>query len=165
MILVYTGKGKGKTSACVGQAIRALGQGLSVAFGQFIKRDKLAGEQRILRSLLGENFFAQGLGFLRKEEDKPAHRERARELLVWAARRQAAMLVLDEAIYALDYGLIDREDLAPFLNRAKDKKRHLALSGRGTPDWLLECADMVTEMRPVKHHLDVGISALPGIEY
>ena len=63
MILVYTGNGKGKTSACAGQALRALGQGLEVRFAQFIKQDVGAGEQRLLRRLLGEGFFPGGEGF------------------------------------------------------------------------------------------------------
>lgn len=70
MILVYTGNGKGKTSACVGQAVRALGQNMTVAFGQFMKRDGQAGEQRMLAQWLGPRFLAGGEGFLRREEDR-----------------------------------------------------------------------------------------------
>jgi cob(I)alamin adenosyltransferase len=77
MILIYTGNGKGKTSACVGQALRALGQGLRVAFGQFMKKEGVGGEQLVLAQLLGEKFRAGGLGFLRVEEDRPKHREAA----------------------------------------------------------------------------------------
>ena len=77
MILVYTGTGKGKTSACVGQALRALGQNMRVAFGQFMKKDVGAGEQVMLARLLGADFLAGGKGFLRREEDVPAHRRAA----------------------------------------------------------------------------------------
>ena len=81
VILVYTGNGKGKTSACVGQAVRALGQNMTVAFGQFMKRDGQAGEQRMLAQWLGPRFLAGGEGFLRREEDRPAHRAAALRVL------------------------------------------------------------------------------------
>ena len=84
MSLVYTGDGKGKTSACVGQTVRALGQNMTVAFGQFMKRDGQAGEQAMLAKLLDEHFLAGGLGFLRNDADRPAHRQAALRVLEWA---------------------------------------------------------------------------------
>ena len=85
MILVYTGNGKGKTSACVGQALRARGQGKRVVFGQFFKHPGQAGEQRELSSLLGDDFRAQGPGFcLGERDDINKHKEAAREMLAWA---------------------------------------------------------------------------------
>ncbi|MDE7241900.1 cob(I)yrinic acid a,c-diamide adenosyltransferase [Desulfovibrio sp.] len=167
MILVYTGEGKGKTSACAGQALRALGQGMGVAFGQFMKRECGAGEQLMLRQLLGERFRPGGLGFLRHEEDRPAHRAAAAELVDWA-REQAAevdMLILDEALYALGAGILTREELAPLIAGARGVERHLVLSGRGLPDWLSGEADLVTEMRERKHPWRKGIPAAPGIEF
>ncbi|WP_165078197.1 MULTISPECIES: cob(I)yrinic acid a,c-diamide adenosyltransferase [unclassified Desulfovibrio] len=167
MILVYTGEGKGKTSACAGQALRALGQGMAVAFGQFMKRDCGAGEQVMLRRLLGTRFRPGGLGFLRHEEERPAHRAAAAQLLVWA-REQAAevdMLVLDEALYALGAGILTRGELAPLLAGARGEGRHLVLSGRGLPEWLAEEADLVTEMRERKHPWRKGIAAARGIEF
>ena len=100
MILVYTGDGKGKTSACVGQAVRALGQNMAVAFGQFMKRDGQAGEQAMLANLLGERFLAGGLGFLRNDADRPAHRQAALRVLDWAGAQLdlVDMLVLDESL-------------------------------------------------------------------
>ena len=89
MILVYTGDGKGKTSACTGQAVRAMGQGMTVAFGQFMKRDGQAGEQAMLAQWLGPRFLAGGCGFLRRDEDRPAHREAALQVLAWARRQMA----------------------------------------------------------------------------
>ncbi|MDL2272877.1 cob(I)yrinic acid a,c-diamide adenosyltransferase, partial [Desulfovibrio sp. OttesenSCG-928-I05] len=103
MILVYTGNGKGKTSACVGQAVRALGQGFSVVFAQFMKRDGQAGEQAMLTQLLGASYRAGGKGFLTRPEQFPEHRAAALELLTWlnALSPLPDMLVLDEALYAL----------------------------------------------------------------
>ncbi len=166
MILVYTGNGKGKTSASVGQGIRALGQGLSVGFAQFIKRPEQAGEQHILSSLLGAKFRAGGLGFLRKAEDFPPQRKAALELLDWATRLDVQMLILDEAIYALGLKLLQRDELEGLLRaRAADPALHLVLSGRDAPPWLVEAADLVTEMRECKHPWQKGISAIKGIEF
>ena len=167
MILVSTGEGKGKTCACVGQALRALGQGMAVAFGQFMKRECGAGEQLMLRRLLGPRFRAGGLGFLRHEEERPAHRAAALALLDWAREQaeDADMLVLDEALYALGAGILTREDLAPLLQSGRAPGRHLVLSGRGLPDWLAGEADLVTEMRERKHPWRKGIAAAPGIEF
>ena len=170
MILVYTGEGKGKTSACAGQALRALGQGMAVAFGQFMKRHCGAGEQIMLSRLLGARFRAGGLGFLRHEEDRPAHRAAAAKLMDWA-REQAEevdMLILDEALYALGAGILTREELSPLLTGARGahgEDRHLVLSGRGLPDWLAEAADLVTEMQERKHPWRQGVPACRGIEF
>lgn len=164
MIIVYTGAGKGKTSACIGQAIRALGQGFDVAFAQFIKRPDIAGEQKILRQLLGDNFRAGGVGFYRGE-DKKIHQQAARALLRWARERSVRLLVLDEVIYALGYGLLEQDEILPLLQNCENGTRHAVLSGRNAPDWLKNMARIVTEMRCEKHALDQGVKAEPGIEY
>ncbi len=167
MILVYTGEGKGKTCACAGQALRALGRGMAVAVAQFMKRDCGAGEQVMLRRLLGERFRAGGLGFLRNGEDRPAHRAAALELLAWAGEQLPAvdMLILDEALYALGAELLRQEELRAVMEASRGLDRHLVLSGRGLPDWLGAEADLVTEMRERKHPWRQGIAAAPGIEF
>jgi cob(I)alamin adenosyltransferase len=167
VILIYTGDGKGKTSAAVGQAIRAHGQGLRVAFGQFVKRPGRAGEQKILSLLLGDRFLACGLGFFRNEEDRPAHRDAARTLWDWSLRQaeQTDMLVLDEALYALKSGLLTRGEAETLLRLAADRSMHLVLSGRGLPGWLLDAADLVTEMKEKKHPRRQGVKAAPGLEF
>lgn len=167
MILVYTGEGKGKTCACIGQALRALGQGMTVAFAQFMKRDRGAGEQVMLQRLLGAGFRAGGLGFLRNGKDRPAHRAAALELLAWATERLPAvdMLILDEALYALGAGILRREELLAVMEASRGLGRHLVLSGRGLPDWLAANADLVTEMLERKHPWRQGIAAAPGIEF
>lgn len=167
MIIVYTGNGKGKTSACVGQSVRALGQDMQVAFAQFMKQDGQAGEQRMLSRLLGENFLAGGRGFLRKPEQRPAHRKTALTTLHWALERlpQVQMLVLDESLYALSAEILLREELETVLDKAREHETHVVLSGRNIPDWLLEIADLVTEMGEVKHPWQQGIGATRGIEF
>lgn len=167
MILVYTGNGKGKTSACVGQAVRALGQGLRVGFFQYMKRDGAAGEQKVLRSLLGEGFVAGGLGFLRDPEQFPAHREAALALTerVRAAVPDLDMLVLDEALYALKAALLTQDELRGLVALCAENAAHLVLSGRNAPAWLEEAADLVTDMTEKKHPYAQGIPAMRGIEF
>ena len=167
MILVNTGNGKGKTTASIGQAIRALGQEQTVAFGQFMKRDKQAGEQYMLRKLLGDFFFAPGDGFLTKPEQFPKHRASSEKLIWWAKERmlEVDMLVLDEALYALSSELLKKEELEELIALARNNDTHLVLSGRGAPEWLIEEADLVTEMTEIKHHYKAGIPAQKGIEF
>jgi cob(I)alamin adenosyltransferase len=168
MILVYTGDGKGKTSACLGQALRGLGRGFSVVFAQFMKRDGQAGEQAMLKSLLGDSFRAGGKGFLTRPEQFPEHREAARELLVWIRERLCAtdLLILDEALYALGAGLLGADELREIMAHfASPYRPHLVLSGRGLPDWLRDAAHLVTVMAPEKHPYRQGIAAQAGIEF
>ncbi len=167
MLLVYTGNGKGKTTACVGQAMRALGQGMRVGFAQCMKRDAEAGEQHILRSLLGEFFYAGGLGFFRQDALTSEHREAALHTLDWAKAHmpQLDLLVLDECLYALRAKLITQEELLQVVESAEEDATHLVLSGRDAPPWLVEKAHLVTEMQEVKHPWQQGIYASKGIEF
>ncbi len=167
MLLIYTGDGKGKTSACVGQAVRALGQGLRVAFAQCMKQDKKAGEQHILHTLLGDFFYVGGLGFFRDKSQKEAHRQAALTTLSWAKDKisQVDMLILDESLYALKAELILQEELTQLITFAAEKNVHLVLSGRGAPDWLISTAQLVTQMQEIKHPWQQGLGATKGIEY
>ncbi|MDR1490268.1 MAG: cob(I)yrinic acid a,c-diamide adenosyltransferase [Desulfovibrio sp.] len=167
MILVYTGDGKGKTSAAVGQALRAHGQGLGVAFAQFMKRGGRAGEQKALSELLGTRFFAGGAGFFVKDSGYERHRQAALSVLAWAEERlpDADMLVLDEALYALRSGLLLEEELRGLIAKARARGMYLVLTGRGLPEWLRKEADLITEMIPLKHPLRQGQKALKGIEF
>lgn len=164
LILVYTGNGKGKTSACIGQAIRSLGQNMTVGFAQFIKRDHVAGEQIILKTLLGDKFRAGGVGFYKREKHEE-HYAKAQDLLQWAFNLQVQMLVLDEAIYALNYGLISEHDIQSFLEQRRGQEAHVVLSGRNAPEWLLNMAQIATVMEDKKHICREGIWQVKGIEY
>lgn len=168
LIMIYTGNGKGKTSAAVGQAVRAKGSGLNVAFGQFLKRDEQAGEQKILKSLLGNDFFASGQGFYRNKSQYQKHRNAVKEMIDWAENkisRDYDLLVLDEAIYALGMDLLKKDELNKIMNRAMASGTSLVLTGRNAPAWLTERADMVSELLEVKHHFQKNISARKGIEF
>lgn len=167
MIFVYTGPGKGKTSACLGQAIRALGSGWKVAFAQFMKRDGEAGEQIFLRTCLGDAFLAGGIGFFRNERERPAHRRAAEQTLAWAHSRlpEADVLILDESLYALGNGLITLDEVKALIEESRMHTTHLILSGRGFPDELLDEVDMVTEMQEIKHPMQRGVGAIKGLDY
>lgn len=166
MILVYTGEGKGKTSACLGQTLRALGHGKRVAFAQFIKRDGCAGEQVLLRQLLGDNFRAQGLGFVKNVPDKAPHIQAAKDLFSWCLDMLPTvwLLVLDEILYALHYELLTANDLHTLLERAGHLHTHLLLSGRYLPTWLERVSDLVTTLSQTKHPFSLGKKALPGLD-
>lgn len=165
MIIIYTGRGKGKTSACIGQAIRGFGHGLSVIFAQFFKQDGISGEQAILQKLLNGNFRAGGPGFFRREDMRAMHRQHSLELLHWACASNAVMTILDEVLYALNAALLERGELEEAISQLGQGDNILVLSGRDSPDWLIERADIVTEMREVKHWLKTGITARAGIEF
>lgn len=167
MIIVYTGNGKGKTSACVGQAVRALGQGMRVGFFQYMKRDGAAGEQEVLRKLLGEDFVAGGVGFLRDKGDFARHRDTAVRLTERVLARIPCLdlVVLDEALYALRSAVLTQEELAGVIAHCNDAGAHLVLSGRDAPPWLVEAAHLVTEMGEIKHPYAEGIPAARGIEF
>ncbi len=177
MILVYTGNGKGKTSACVGQAIRALGQGFIVLFAQFMKKNAVAGEQQMLTRLLKDDFYCNGQGFyLGDARVFPAHRAALEDILAWVSsgfarlkvmRPEAPgrMLILDEALYALGSGLLKESELRGIIDQCRAMDIHLVLSGRGLPEWLTEEADLISEIQDIKHPLQSGIKAGAGIEF
>jgi cob(I)alamin adenosyltransferase len=168
MIVVYAGDGKGKTSAAMGQIIRAMGHGMRVGCVQFMKRNGVAGEQYFLANLLGEDYHIGGLGFFKNQEEFDLHRESALAALHWAAERIKAniqLLVMDESLYALGAGLIVREELQEVLDAAQVHGVHVVLTGRGLPDWLLGQADLVTEMVSRKHPYGQGQGAVRGVEY
>ena len=110
MIIVYTVNVNGKTSASVGQAIRALGNSIPLCFVQFMKSDVQAGEQIFLQQLLQDNLYIGGKGFFRKEEERPKHREAVLACLKWIETKKetVSMLVCDEILYAYHAKLMKR---------------------------------------------------------
>jgi len=168
MLLIYTGEGKGKTSAAVGQAVRAYGHGYSVVFVQFIKSNVQTGEQKVLRQLLGDNFFIGGLGFCRHSEEKQIHKARALatlEFVLTKMDQELFMLVADEILYALAADLLTRTEIEKILHKARKNNVHLVFTGRGLPDFLKKEADLISEINPIKHPFTKGIKAQKGIEY
>lgn len=172
LLLVYTGAGKGKTTAALGTALRALGHGWNVCMVQFIKGTWTYGEIKGAEAF-GERFelHRMGAGFYKIQDDdlpEEVHREAAAaavELLIGILQGGKHDLVIaDELNVALDTGLVSPEDVKRVL-AARPPNIHLIITGRGAPDFLVEQADLVTEMREVKHPFQRGIKAQPGIDF
>jgi cob(I)alamin adenosyltransferase len=171
LTLVFTGDGKGKTTAALGMALRAWGQGMKVLILQFIKGSWKYGEL-IAAEKLNPNFVIRqmGQGFIKSSIDEglEIHRSAAQNALEEAKKavleRAADMVVLDEINYAIHYGLVDMEDVLDII-RNKPPGLQLVLTGRYAADEVIRLADLVTEMREVKHPLTAGIKAQKGIEY
>lgn len=168
LVHVYTGDGKGKTTASVGLAVRAVGSGMRVAFVQFVKGGRESSELASLRRLGIEVVrpATESSGLMRNVRTARDHEAAA---LALAAARDALsgafdLVVLDEACVAARSGLIGAEDLAAAIrDRALDVE--VVCTGRGAPPELLELADYVTELHPVRHPHERGIRARKGIEY
>ncbi len=169
LVQVYTGEGKGKTSAALGVVLRAAGAGLRVYIAFFMKGDFDYGEKRSLARLDNVTMASfGGLAFVDPADIKPADREQAGRGLT-AAR--AALLsgrydlvVLDEVSVAAAWGLVSLEDVVRLI-RDRPQNVELILTGRYADPVLIELADLVTEMTKVKHPFDGGTAARRGIEY
>ncbi|MBI5642792.1 MAG: cob(I)yrinic acid a,c-diamide adenosyltransferase [Deltaproteobacteria bacterium] len=171
LIHIYTGEGKGKTTASIGLAVRAAGAGLKVLFIQFFKEDgALSGEKEILRGLNIELIRANCRHpiFTKGRTDIDAVKKATLETYGMAKSRAAEggvdLLVLDEIMSAVNGGWIEAEDLLSFLKN-KPEGLEVALTGRSAPVELVEAADYVTEMLKIKHPYDFGINARKGIEF
>jgi cob(I)alamin adenosyltransferase len=169
LVQVYTGNGKGKTSAAFGLALRAIGRGLKVYIVQFIKGGFDYGELYVVDKLPNLTLKAFGRGKFVTE--KPAGKKDvalAEEALVLAEEvvrnGEYDVVVLDEVNVALHLELIEIERVLQLI-RSKPKHVELVLTGRYAPDKIIEAADLVTEMREVKHPFNKGYSARKGIEY
>jgi precorrin-4/cobalt-precorrin-4 C11-methyltransferase len=167
-LLVYTGHGKGKTTAALGLVFRALGRGLRVLVVQFIKGKWKTGERLFAENVPGLTFLVMGRGFTWESDDISRDRRAACE--AWRTARDSILkgdhdvVVLDELTYAINYGFLEiGEVLASF--RERPERVHVVVTGRNAPNELLEAADLVTEMRPVKHPFERGIPAQPGIDF
>ncbi|MBS0012795.1 MAG: cob(I)yrinic acid a,c-diamide adenosyltransferase [Desulfobacterales bacterium] len=166
-IQVYTGNGKGKTTAALGLALRAAGAGLRVYIAQFMKKGRYS-EIRAL-ALLSDHISVEQFGTGRFIRRKPAPEdlEAARNGL--AAARQAMlsgdydMVVLEEANVAYESGVVSEPDLMDFI-AAKPDGVELVFTGRGGAPAVLDRADLITEMKPVRHYFEQGVDARIGIE-
>jgi cob(I)alamin adenosyltransferase len=168
LLIVHTGNGKGKTTAAIGLAVRALGRGKSVRFFQFMKVGVARfGEHRALERL-GLKLEGLGDGFSWKSKDLDRSAELAREGWERAAAAIVSgdhfLVVLDEITYPLIYGWIALEPVLEAL-RARPQAVHVLITGRRCPAPLIELADTVTEMQPIKHAFAAGIPAQAGIEH
>ena len=166
MIIINEGDGKGKTTAAIGQAVRAKGQGLRVKVIQFIKNSS-SGELEMLKKL-GITVEQYGLGFTSKG-DKSQHKTAAERGLQAAIKdiesKDFEMIICDEINYAVSGGLVGENQILEIINKARENKIHLVLAGRNPTAKMIEAADIVTNMTKVKHAFDIGIEAQAGIEF
>ncbi|MFP4664657.1 MAG: cob(I)yrinic acid a,c-diamide adenosyltransferase [Bacteroidales bacterium] len=167
-IQVYTGNGKGKTTAAIGQAVRAAGRGLRVCIIQFMK-GQAYGEHSSLKSIEKIDIVQAGTeDCIRKEEVEQKHIDAARQGLKIASAKIKSgdyeIVILDEINVAIWFGLIKLSDVMKLLN-AKPDNIELILTGRYAAEEIISAADLVTEMKPVKHPYDQGLTARSGIEF
>lgn len=173
LVIVHTGDGKGKTTAAIGLAIRAWGNDMRVLVLQFIKGAWSYGELSTLSALrsLGDRIEVRqcGEGFTQKGDGREeAHRRAAKDAMEMARREIEGggwdIIVLDEINYAVKFGLVEIGDVLSLID-AKPAELHLVLTGRDARDEIIKKADLVTEMRLIKHPFENGIKAQRGIEF
>ncbi len=169
LLIVHTGKGKGKSSAAMGMVVRAIGHGMKVGVVQFIKGAMLTGEKAVFDAFPEQvEFKPMGEGFTWDTQD------RARDIAVtrtaWdEVRRMIAdpsydMVLADELNIALRYDYLPLDEVLAVL-AARQPMQHVIVTGRNAPDALIEAADLVTEMTQVKHPFRSGVKAQKGIEF
>lgn len=172
LIIVNTGPGKGKTTAALGTAFRAVGQGLKVLMVQFIKGSWHYGELDSA-ALLGPDrmkILPMGRGFVKVGAEKPDPEDVRLVEQAWEFAGQKILsgeydlVILDEINYAISYKMLDPQKVADVL-RQKPEMVHVILTGRNAHPALVELADLVTEMREVKHPYQKGLLAQRGIDY
>jgi cob(I)alamin adenosyltransferase len=172
LVIVFTGDGKGKSTAALGVTLRACGHKMYVSMIQFIKSPSDAGESLAIGRLAPEvEFISGGLGFVNCCGDKKPfeeHKKAAADALSLARQRVSSgawdIVILDEINNAVQIGLIDIRDVLDLV-RIKPPKLHLILTGRDAHPDLIAVADMVTEMRDIKHPFDAGTPAQKGIDF
>ena len=172
LIHIYTGEGKGKTTASVGLAVRAAGQGLKVLFVQFFKLDDASsGEKEILKKLPGIELLRSNVRhpiFTKEKTDKELLKQSISEIFETVKKKIASdginLLVLDEINSVLSGGWLAINDMVNFLKN-KPEGLEVVLTGRDAPVELVKMADYVTEMLKIKHPFDSDVKARKGIEY
>lgn len=169
LIIVHTGKGKGKSSSAFGMALRCVGHGFKVGIVQFIKGAWDTAERRVFENFSDlVTFKAMGEGFTWETQDR--ERDIAAAGKAWQAAREMIeddsyhMVILDEINVALRYEYIDKDEVLKTL-AAKPALTHVCLTGRNALDEIIEVADLVTEMTLIKHPFRSGIKAQPGVEF
>lgn len=170
LLMVHTGKGKGKSTAAMGLAARAVGNGMKVGIVQFVKGVWETGERKVLEHFpdrcvmraMGEGFTWETQDKSRDTEMAQAAWEKAKELIRDEAN---TMVLLDEINIALRYDYLDINDVLAFLRNEKPAMTHVVLTGRNAREELIGIADLVTEMELVKHPFRSGIKAQIGVEF
>ncbi len=173
-VQVYTGDGKGKTTAAFGLALRAAGQGGKVLIYQFLKPGTLElGERSSMAKIPGVTVEALDEPWdMRKSPDdieavnkaKAAIKEVIAKIVIAAEEKSFDLIILDEIVFCLSKNLVEFDDIKKLIAR-RDDHVELVLTGRGASDELIDLADLATEFKTVKHYFDKGIDARKGIEF
>lgn len=167
ILIVFTGNGKGKTTAAFGTVTRAVGHGMRAAVIQFIKGEWPNGEKNLLEPH-GVEFQVMATGFTWETQNKETDTEACQAVWQHGKRMLADasldLVVLDELTYMVSFGYLDLQDVVDALN-ARPAHQTVIITGRGCHRDLLEMADTVSELRPVKHAFDAGIMAQQGIDW
>ena len=169
LLIVYTGAGKGKTTAAFGMAMRIVGHGMKVAVVQFIKGAIDTAEERVLKGF-GEqvSFLRMGEGYTWETQDRERDKQCAQEawnaVLGFLHDSQYGMVILDELNIAIHHDYVSLEQVLSGLNE-RPPMMHVVITGRGAKDELIEAADLVSEMKMIKHPFRKGVKAQKGIEF
>lgn len=169
LLVVHTGKGKGKTTAAMGMAMRCVGHGMKVGIVQFVKGVWDTGERRVLAAFpdlcvmraMGEGFTWDTQDLQRDVAAARKAFEMAKEMIADSSFR---MVILDELNIVLRYGYLPLDEVLQVL-RDKPRDLHVVVTGRNAKEELIEAADLVTEMTLVKHPFRSGVKAQPGVEF
>jgi len=172
LLIVYTGDGKGKTTAALGMTIRAVGYDWNVCIIQFVKGSWKYGELDGIKKLAPNvELNVMGEGFVGIIDDKKSfeqHRAAARKAYEMALGKITSgsfdLVILDELNVAISLGLISQDELEHLI-KSKPEELHLVITGRGATKWLIDHADLVTEMKEIKHPFRKGILAQKGIDF
>tara|TARA_B100002051_G_scaffold240773_1_gene244873 strand:- start:138 stop:830 length:693 start_codon:yes stop_codon:yes gene_type:complete len=171
LLIVFTGDGKGKTTASLGMALRTIGHGHKVAIIQFIKGGWTTGEEKALKNLSPNiSWHSLGEGFTWETQDRIRDEKLVRE--AWQLSKKYIinqsykLIILDEINIATKLGYLTSEEIISFLKSLKNRKNHVVLTGRGASDSIINYADLVTEMKLIRHPFkEQGIKAQKCIEF
>ncbi len=171
LLIVFTGNGKGKTTASLGMALRAIGHGYKVAIIQFIKGGWTTGEEKALKNLSSSIYWhSLGEGFTWETQDRKRDEKLVQEAWKLAKKyiknESYKLIILDEINIATKLGYLDSEEIITFLKGLNNRKNHIVLTGRGASDLIINYADLVTEMKLIRHPFkEQGIKAQKCVEF
>ena len=171
LLIVFTGNGKGKTTASLGMALRTIGHGHKVAIIQFIKGGWTTGEEKALKNLSSKiSWHSLGEGFTWETQDRIRDEKLVKE--AWQLSKEYIkndsykLIILDEINVASKLGYLPSDEIITFLKSLKNRKNHVVLTGRGASDSIINYADLVTEMKLIRHPFkEQGIKAQKCIEF
>ena len=171
LLIVFTGNGKGKTTASLGMALRTIGHGYKVAIIQFIKGAWNTGEEKALKNLSSNiAWHALGEGFTWETQDRIKDEELVKA--AWQVSKKYIqdksykLIILDEINIAMKLGYITPDEIITFIKSLKNRKNHIVFTGRGASELIINYADLVTEMKLIKHPFkEQGIKAQKCVEY